>query len=236
MEFWITVTVLAVLLLTGGYLRALFKRIAAAQKLRKCCRRNGFSIRQTGPLLSPNRSDKVTWRLEKGSTVYLIKLFGSAHKLETFYLNTNGTYRVQRIIPLTAGRGGSVAHTKMSGEKLLPETDWYGGEEPDPVKSYIPVYLFCPAPMEIRVIHGEAKPESPLIGSGAVGDDYMEALKKRRLNTDRSFGGWASGGYSFLTGSGVIHSGELFGGIYVYGTHDFIRLLDSHLLDSGTII
>ena len=117
--------------------------------------------------------------------VYLIKLMGSVHKLETFYINTRGTYTVQRIVPLAVGRGGSVSYTKNSREKPLPEVDWYGGEEPDWTKNDIPIFLFCPAPMEIRVIRGEAKKESPLIGSGAIGDAYMESLKKRRLTSHR---------------------------------------------------
>lgn len=226
MEFWMTLSALAALFFCYGYIRGFFKRIIMTHKLKKCCKRNGYTFKKTGSIFTWNRSEKVSFRIENGNTVYLIKLMGSVHKLETFYLNTQGTYTVQRIVPLAVGKGGSVSYTKNSREKSLPEVDWYQGEEPDWTKIYIPIFLFCPAPMEIRIIKGEAKKESPLIGSGAIGDAYMESLKKRRLNTDREYGGWASGGYSYIAGSSKTHSGEAIGGIYLYGTQDLIKILD----------
>ena len=226
MEFWIVIAAAVIFFLCYGYIRAFFKRVIMAHKLKKCCVRNGYALTKTGPLFTLNRSDRVTYRIENGNNVYLLKLMGSAHKLETFCLNTGGTYTVQRIIPMVVGKGGSVAHTRTSREKPLPQVDWYQGKEPDWTKNNIPIYLFCPAPMEVRVIRGEVKKESPLIGSGAVGDVYMESLKKRPLNTNRAYGDWASGGYSYIAGSTKTHSGESIGGIYIYGTQDFIRILD----------
>lgn len=226
MEFWIVIVVLAVFIFSRGYIRAFFKRIIMTHKLKKCCKRNGYTFKKTGSVYTWNRSEKVSFRIENGNTVYLIKLLGSAHKLETFYLNTRGTYTVQRIVPFVVGKGGSVSYTKVGREKPLPEVDWYQGEEPDWTKNHIPIFLFCPAPMEIRVLRGGAKKESPLIGSGAVGDAYMESLKKRRLNANREYGGWASGGYSYIGGSSKTHSGEAIGGIYLYGTQDLIKILD----------
>jgi len=225
MEFWLTVFAAIAVLLLIPPLRAFFKRLRMLQKIKKCCRKNGYTLRRSGSPFALNGSERTTFQIEKGNKVFLVKLMGSLHKLETIYLNTGGTYFVQRIIPLGAGRGGSITHTKTGRTHPFPEVDWLNGEQEDFGKRYIPIILFCPAPMEIRVIRGQQ--EESLISDGTVGGGYIGKLKKRPLNKDRDYGSWSSGGYSCLKGSSMFHSGDTFGGAYLYGTRDFLRILEN---------
>lgn len=225
MKFWLTIAGIGAVALSIAPVRALIKRIRMAWKIKKCCRKMGYTLTRVESILSLNRSERITFQIEKGNTVFLVKLFGSLHKLETFYLNTDGTYHVERFIPLIVGRGGSVSHTKVGKKHPFPEIDWFNGEAEDYGKRYIPILLFCPVPMEVRVVRG--KEDSPLISEGTVGDGYLKKLKKRPLNSSREFGGWASGGYSYLKGSSQLHSGETFNGAYIYGTQEFLRILES---------
>ena len=178
MKFWLILAGIAAIVLCIAPVRALFKRIRMVGKIKKCCRKTGFTLTSVGSPFSLNGSQQISFQIVKGNTVFLVKLLGSMHKLETFYLNTGGSYHVERIIPLIVGRGGSVSHTKVGKTHPFPEIDWFHGEAEDYGKRYIPILLFCPAPMEVRVVRGET--ERPLISEGTVGDGYLQKLKNAR--------------------------------------------------------
>lgn len=231
MDFYIILLVFVALLFSLCWVRAFIVRLNMLRKIKKSCKENGYTLTRTGSLFALNGSDRVSLKIEKENTVYMIKLMGSLHKLETFYLNTRGTYNVQRIIPLMGGWGGSITHTKEGRERLFPKVDWLSGEEEELFKHYIPVYLFCPVPMEVRVIQGD-NDDSPISdATGPLGVGYLGKLKTRRLSKDREDSGWAWGGYRLWKGSKQLHSGETYNGGYIFGTKDFQRVLESGRLD-----
>jgi len=226
-SFWLFVIIVAAILLSAGYIRAFFKRIIMYFKLKRCCKQNGCKIETVNSIFLPNRSARTSLKITQENYVYLVKLFGSAHRLETYYISETD-YRTQRVIPLGAGRGGFISYTKESKPKPFPDIDWFGDTSPDASKTYIPIILFCPAPMELRIINGRTNDESkPLLGSNPIVDAYMKSVAKRKFNDGRNTLGPSaySGGYTYLLNTVRKFGGEYINGSYIFSTKDFMSAI-----------
>ena len=89
-EFLVTLVLLiaAALLLYKSlkYIRAVFKRMTFAAKLRKTCRENGHRLTVTAPLYRSVffRTTRPELLVETGTDVYSVKLFACVNRKETY--------------------------------------------------------------------------------------------------------------------------------------------------------
>lgn len=89
-EFLVTLVLLiaAALLLYKSlkYIRAVFKRMAFAAKLKKTCRENGHRLTVTAPLYRSVffRTTRPELLVETGTDVYSVKLFACVNRKETY--------------------------------------------------------------------------------------------------------------------------------------------------------
>ena len=146
--FWLLV-IFAVFLYVIPAIRLLFKRISCARKLRRLCRRRGFTLQGTHALwfLGSRRRKGCDFVLGTPSQVFAVKLFGMLRSARVLVFRETGEYFFRRYSSILL----FIFDIFDGAFRRLPEYDFSRGEEAANGRTRRDVLLLNPIPMEIRL-------------------------------------------------------------------------------------
>ena len=145
---WI-LAVLAVILYVIPAIRCFFKRVSCAMKLRRLCRRLGFTLQGLHPFwfLGSRSCKGCDVAIETPTQVFAIKLFGVMHSSRVLVFRETGEYFFRRYASILM----FIFNAFDGAFRRLPEYDFSRGEALAAGRPRRDVLLLNPIPMEVRV-------------------------------------------------------------------------------------
>lgn len=168
MPFLFLLLAVLVLFLGFPYFRCFFKRLSAAQKIKKLCRNKGYRFFQTHPFwfLGTKRGSRCDFYIETHSRIFAVKLFGMPKYPTVLFFKEDGTYLIRRYTAFISY--GTPVRFPIDGKpQRMPTYDFrYRYRDAWEIKTPRRILLVNPICMEIRrqPLNGKAL----LVGAGEI--------------------------------------------------------------------
>lgn len=157
MKFWYILGGIVLALCLLPYLRFVYVRIKAEVKIRRACKRNGFTLLPAHPLpfLFPNNTGKVDFFVRKndGARTYCVKLFGTLYKRNTLYFIDGDKYQWKNEymhLQKYSTRIPLMMFEPETGIRKLRDIDYADGPVEAVSGRIISVMMVCPVPLYIK--------------------------------------------------------------------------------------
>ncbi len=157
MEFWYALLGIAVLVLVPAHIRVLFKRLVCMRKLKKVCKQKGHLLHAAHPLwfLGRRHAQSCDLYIETAREVLAVKLFGLPHKNDRLLIKENGTYVIQRVLPLLSIASASLTKSDRRPKPMPVYHFRHGYRDAWELKTPRHILLLCPDAEVRRVpMHG----------------------------------------------------------------------------------
>ncbi|MBQ3153814.1 MAG: hypothetical protein IJB88_01140 [Clostridia bacterium] len=165
MEVWYTLLGIAASVLVLPYIRMFFKRLICMQKIKKLCKQQRHLLHAAHPLwfLGRNHAKTCDLYVETEREVFAVKLFGLPHKNDRLMLKEDGTYVVQRIIPLLSFASASLNKSDSRSRPIPVYHFRHGYRDAWELKTPRHVLLLCPD-ADVRRIPRQGAPVTLGVG------------------------------------------------------------------------
>lgn len=170
MEFWYALLGITALILVLPYIRVFFKRLVCMRKLKKVCKQQGHLLYAAHPLWFPGRNHAKTCDLyvETAREVFAVKLFGLPRKNDRLLIKEDGTYVIQRVIPLLSIASASLTKSDSRSKPMPVYHFRHGYQDAWELKTPRHILLLCPD-AEVRRIPMHGAPVTSGVGDRIKG-------------------------------------------------------------------
>lgn len=165
MEFLYALIGIVAIIVLFPYIRCFVKRLSCAGKIKKLCREKGYEMHAAHPLwfLGRNHAKTCDLYVETAREVFAVKLFGLPHKNDRLMLKEDGTYFVQRIIPLLSFASASLNKSDSRSRPIPVYHFRHGYRDAWELKTPRRVLLLCPD-ADVRRIPRQGAPVTLGVG------------------------------------------------------------------------
>ena len=152
MYLWLTLLSLVALIALCPYVRCLIKRLICMKKIKKTCRKKGYSLHPTHPFwfFGSRYAKRCDAYVETPNEVFAIKLFAIPKRHTVLVFKENGEYFVRRFLAFLSW-GSSIRFPIDGRHHPLPLYDFrYEYQRTWEIKTPRRILLVNPVSMEFR--------------------------------------------------------------------------------------
>jgi hypothetical protein len=134
MDFWITMLAIALVLVGAPFVRCFFKRLTLRRKLRRVCKKKGYSIVPTHKawFLGSRKKEICDFHLVSKDEVISVKLFQMLRRTSSVYFIEGEEYYCEhRVFHIVSRVGSGLSFSFKTKPKGLPKYDYDFGFLPE---------------------------------------------------------------------------------------------------------
>ena len=149
MDFWLTMLAIALIVIGMPYVRCFFKRLRLRRKLRRACKKVGYTIVPTHKVwfLGTRKKEMCDFHLVSQNEVISVKLFQMLRRTSSVYfIQGEEFYCEHKVFHIVSRFGGGLSFSFKTKPKELPKYDYSFGFMPEwSDKAHKKVLLINPA-------------------------------------------------------------------------------------------